>query len=227
MKALLCLAIGMGSLATAATAQRVPVPDRPQKFEPSGPKVGTKDTRRVVQEFARCLARRSMSGVAVYLERTLTKLSPALGSHAPDCLGVAFEASDGSQLRGQPDTYRVALAEAYVVRKYREAGLTDLAQTAPLVHPGESGRNGVHGLGTLSECIIRNAPAASWALLRTDAASSNEASAFAALTPTMKACVTRGSTVKMPVFFMRGAIAETYYKLSQAPRIAATAGGTR
>lgn len=226
MKLLLCLAVGAATLATAATAQRVPVPDRPSKFDPSGPKVGTKDTRRVVQDFARCLARRSMSGVATYLDRKMASLAPTLGRHAPDCLGEAFEEGDGAMLKGQSDTYRVALAEAYVVRKYREAGLTDVATVAPLVHPGETGPNAAHALGTLSECIIRKSPAESWALLRTDAASPKEATAFSALAPAMQTCVTRGTTVKMPVFFMRGAIAETYYRLSQAPR-AAVAGGAR
>ncbi|MEO7411260.1 MAG: hypothetical protein ABIU10_08075 [Sphingomicrobium sp.] len=220
MKALLCLAAGAVTLASSATAQRIPVAEKPPKFEPSGPKVGTKNTRRVVQDFARCLARRSMSGVALYLDRNMASLTPTLGRHAPECLGDAFEDGDGAMLKGQSDTYRVAMAEAYVVRKYREAGLGDLATVSPLVHPGETGPHGAHALGTLSECIIRRSPAESWALLRTDAATPSEATAFAALSPAMQACVTRGTTVKMQAFFMRGAIAETYYLLSLAPRSA-------
>ena len=99
--------------------------------------------------------------------------------------------------------------------------MTGLSAIAPLVHPGETGPNGAHALGTLSECIIRKSPAESWALLQTDAASPKEATAFAALAPAMQACVTRGTTVKMQAFFMRGAIAQTYYRLSQAPRTSA------
>ena len=225
MRAFLCFAVGAVSITTAAAAQRVPVSERPPKFEPSGPKVGAKDTRRVVQEFARCLTRRALPGVADYLDRRMTILPPALRSHASECLGVAFEAGDGSMLKGRSDTYRYALAEAYVVRKYRDAGLTDLSRIAPLVHPGETGPNSAHALGTLSECIIRNSPTESWALLRTDAASPKEATAFAALASAMQACVTRGTTVKMQAFFMRGAIAETYYLLSRMPGVAA--GGAR
>jgi hypothetical protein len=224
MRLLYCLAVGAVSSTTTAIAQRIPVRERPPEFEPSGPKVGSRDTRRVVQEFARCLARRSMSGVAVYLDRKMTSLTPTLGSHAPECLGQAFDAGDGSMLKGHSDSYRYALAEAYLVRKYREVGLPDLARIAPLAHPGEAGPNGAHALGTFSECIIRNSPAQSWALLRTDAASPKEAIAIAELSPAMQACVARGTTLKMPAFFVRGAIAETYYRLSQAPRVAATDG---
>lgn len=217
MKLYLGLAVGAATMATTAIAQRVPVPDRSPDFQPSGTKVGNKDTRRVVQEFARCLTRRSMSGAAEFLNQQTGGLPPALRARAPDCLGASFD-GDSSMLKGQSDTYRYALAEAYLVRKYREAGVGDLASVAPLVHSGETGPNGVHALGTLSECIVRKSPAESWALLRTDAASAKEKTTFASLGPAMQSCVTRGTTVKMQAFFMRGAIAQTYYRLSQAPR---------
>ena len=222
MKTSLCLVIGAATVATPATAQRVPVPEPSPSFQPSGPKAGPKDTRRVVQEFARCLARRSMSGVAEFLDQKTGGLPPALRSRAPDCLGSSFD-SDGSMLKGQSDTYRFALAEAYVVRKYRETGVTDLARIAPLDRPGESAVGNQQALGKLSECIIRAAPAESWNLLRTDAASDAEKTAFAAIGPAMQSCVRQGTTMKMPAFFVRGAIAHTYFLLSKAPRV--TSGG--
>ena len=58
-------------------------------------------------------------------------------------------------------------------------------------------------LGTLGECIVRAAPTESWALLRTDAASAAEATAFKAIGPGMKTCVRNGLIVQMPAFFMR------------------------
>ena len=219
MKILLCLAAGWATLATTATAQRVPVQDRPSVFKPSGPKAGAKDTRRVVQKFANCLAKRSMSGVAQFLDEKMDRLSPALRSRASDCLGESID-SDESALKGQTDTYRYALAEAYVVRKYGDAGVADLSYIAPLEHPGEGPESNRHGLGMLSECIIRKSPGESWNLLRTDAASVEEKTAFAALSPAMQSCVRRGTTMKMPAFFVRGAIAQTYYMISLAPRIA-------
>lgn len=222
MKSFLCLVVGAAAIATAATAQRVPVAERPSTFQPSGPKVGSKDTRRVVQEFSRCLARRTMSGVAEYLDKRMDRLTPALNSRASDCLGASFD-GDGSMLKGRSDTYRYALAEAYVVRKYRETGVFDLGRIAPLHHPGESVVDNKQGLGILSECIIRSAPVESWSLLRTDAASAEEKSAFAAIGPAMQSCVRRGTTMNMPAFFVRGAIAQTYYLLSKAPRAVAGA----
>lgn len=216
MKALLYLLIGAALIGTAATAQRVPVPERPSNFQPSGPKVGAKDTRRVVQDFSRCMTRRHMSGVAQFLDQKMDRLSPVLRSVAPECLGNSFD-SDESMLRGSADTYRMALAESYLVRKYREAGLGDVTKIAVL-YPAAQGHQAEQGLGPLSECIIRKAPGQSWALLRTDAASAEEKAAFNALAPAMETCIPRGTTLKMQVFFMRGAIAEAFYQLSKAPR---------
>ncbi len=215
--------IAIASLAAhAAQAQRIPVTDTKPEFDPSGPKAKAKEMRRVVQEFARCLARQSMSGVETYLSNNMDRLSPALGKRAPECLGNAYDEGDGSMLRGESSTFRVALAEAYVVRKYRDVGMFDVKSVAPLAHPDEANARGVHALGSLSECIVRTSPIESWTLLKTDAASPKETAAIAGLSPAMQACVTRGTTVKMPAFFLRGAIAETYYKLSQAPRLAVT-----
>ena len=219
MRRLLGLAVGAAMLATAAVAQRVPVHDRPSAFKPSGPKAEAKDTRRVVQKFASCLAKRSMSGVAQFLDEKMDRLSPALRSRASDCLGESID-SDESALKGQTDTYRYALAEAYVVRKYGDAGVAELSHIAPLEHPDEGPEGNRHGLGMFSECIIRAAPGESWTLIRTEAASADEKVAFAAIGPAMQSCVQRGTTLNMPAFFVRGAIANTYYILSKAPRAA-------
>src|SRR5215213_9051004 len=110
-----------------AQAQRVPAnelsPPPPTKMEKEfkkGEKAGQRDTRRVVQDFARCIARRDSGRVAQYLDAGAKRFSSLLGDRAAECLGAT--AGDESMLSGQADAYRYALAEAYLVRKYREAG---------------------------------------------------------------------------------------------------------
>src|SRR5215216_4742055 len=111
-----------------AQAQRVPAnelsPPPPTKMErefKKGEKAAPRDTRRVVQDFARCIARRDSGRVATYLDSRDLRFSTILGDRAEECLGAA--AGDESRLSGAADTFRYALAEAYLVRKYREAGL--------------------------------------------------------------------------------------------------------
>jgi hypothetical protein len=209
-----------------ASAQRTPGgqlnshdPVKTEQDLEEGVKPGTRDTRRVVQDFARCIARRDAARVDKYLSSKALRFSQVLGDRAEECLGAA--AGDDSRLSGQSDTFRYALAEAYIVRKFREVGIGDVGTIAPLDHPQEAGIP--HGLGALSECIIRKAPTESWALLRTDAASPGEKSAFASLDPAMQACVSRGTTLKMQPFFMRGAIADSFFRLSKAPSTAQVA----
>lgn len=159
-----------------------------------------------------------MSAVAQFLDQRMDRLSPMLRSRAPDCLGSSFD-RDEAMLKGDILSYRYALAEALVIRKFGENGIGDLSAIAPLDAAGAApGQNA--GLNALGECIIRRDPAATWALLRTDAASAEEKALFQRLAPAMQACVPQGSTLKMQAFFMRGAIAETYYLLSKAPRVA-------
>lgn len=219
----LFMIVGVSALlfSSGGHAQRVPSgelnshdPVKTEKALTQGVSPEARDTRRVVQDFARCIARRDAARVDRYLSSTTLRFSQVLGDRAEECLGAA--AGDESRLSGKSDTFRYALAEAYLVRKYREAGLPDVATIAPLEHPLEAGIP--HGLGTLSECIIRKAPSESWGLLRTDAATPEEKTAFADLGPAMEACVSRGTTVKMQQFFMRGAIADSYYRLSKALR---------
>ena len=226
MKAILLIPATVLILSGGAIAQRFPAggtgtpsPSKVTDNLKQGVRPGAKDTRRVVQEFARCVVKAGAPLVSKFLDAPDVKWSSGLRGRAADCLGDS--AGDDSRLQGAPDTFRFALAEAWLIHKFHDTGMSDLSAIAPLAHPGEIGPNAAHALGTMSECIIRKSPAESWALLRTDAASAEEKTRFAALGPAMQACVTRGTTVKMQAFFMRGAIAQTYYRLSQAPRASA------
>ena len=207
------LVLGILLCGSAAVAQRVPVPERSEPFAKKGERAGPKDTRQTVQEFARCVTRREVWRTGKYLEEGAIKLPAFLKERASECLGDA--AGDGSVLSGQGTSFRYAFAEAFLVRKYREEGIGDLSTIAPLELP--AGPNA--GLNALAECVIRRNPADSWALLRTDATSPEEKASLQRLAPAMQACVPQGTTLKMQAFFMRGAIAETYYLLSKAPGV--------
>jgi hypothetical protein len=208
----------------AAHAQRLPVGDRTSSDAvkgtdlKSGQKAESKDTRRVVQEFARCVARNNSARVAKFLDDEMASFRKLLGSRATDCLGNS--AGDESRLSGSGDTFRYALAEAFLLQRYGNDGVQDIDKVA-LLTPAGSHR---HGLGALSECIIRKSPVDSWALLQTDAASPDEKSRFEALLPSMQPCVDPSTTVKISAFFVRGAIADTFYRLSKAPH---TTSGAR
>lgn len=224
MKLLIIISAAIGLGASIANAQRIPVNEPNPKSSSvlgqltEGKRPDSKGTRQVMQDFARCLARRNASGIDQFLSVKGRGLPASLAGQAPDCLGNS--AGDESVLSGQADAYRYALAEAFVVRKYRDKGIGDVHAIATLDHADEAGPHQESGLGTLSECIIRGAPGESWALLRTDAASVEEKAAFSMIGPAMQSCVRQGTMMKMPAFFVRGAIAETYYLLSKAPRMA-------
>ena len=164
-----------------------------------------------------------MSNVAQYLDGNAGPLTPALRSRAPDCLMNSYD-QDAAMLKGGASSYRYALAEAFLVRKFGENGIGNVASIAQL-DLSKPAPMQIPGLNALAECAIRKDSAGTWALLRTDAASAEEKALFQRLAPALQACVAQGSTLKMQAFFVRGAIAETYYLLSKAPRLAT--GGTQ
>ena len=202
-------------LAIACLASAAPV---------AAEKASQKDTRQILQEFARCAVRREARAADEYVSSQPGSPMPReLLSRLPECLQAV---RDEATLRGQAGDYRFAFAEALLIRKYRDSMPPDPTQAQLLerkivTFPPDS--EGESELGTLGECIVRAALTESWALLRTDAASAAEATAFKAIGPAMKTCVRNGLIVQMPAFFMRGTIAENYYRLSKAPRIAAGA----
>ena len=216
MRGLLALLLALAA-ASPGAAQRVPLPSKDSDFE-LRKKEGAKDTRRVMQFFANCMVRPSMSSVADYLDRPVGPFTPALRSRAPHCLIESYDDDgDMAMLKGDALAYRYALAEAWLVRKYGDAGPGDVgAIAAPRFSPA-SGEN--FGLNALAECVIHRDSSGSWALLTTEAASPEEKAMFQRLAPSMQACVREGSTLKMQAFFVRGAIAETYYLMTKAPRV--------
>ena len=156
----------------------------------------------------------------------------------PSCLpsGVEF------QFRG--DHLRYALAEALILRDFKDRGPSDFADRAPLTQlrfpdairpdgsfeyagisiPGSRAQDAYNTLlaaaelSRYGECIVRAKPAEArlWALAEPD--SSEEPSRIADLAATFDAClVPPGATLKIPRETLRGSVALNYYRLAYEP----------
>lgn len=71
-------------------------------------------------------------------------------------------------------------------------------------------------MGKLGECVVRNAPEQSRAVLSTALETPGELQAINALGPTLGQCIKAGETVSLDRMSVRGALAIAYYRLSQA-----------
>ena len=71
-------------------------------------------------------------------------------------------------------------------------------------------------MGKLGECVVRNAPTQSRAVLSTAIETPGELQAINALGPTLGQCIKAGETVSLDRMSVRGALAIAYYRLSQA-----------
>ena len=72
----------------------------------------------------------------------------------------------------------------------------------------------------LGECIVRNDPAAAYALLRTPVATPAENMAFAPIAQKAGQCVQQGAAIELDKAILRGTVAFNYYRLAFAPRTA-------
>lgn len=139
------------------------------------------------------------------------------------------------QTRG--DFYRYAISEALFRRELRRSSPGSFTSVPPLNHARPAPRFKTMAskktrddeaslqasaikLSALGECIVRNDPATSHALLVANPATSNEMTALTNLMPSVEGC-TRGQAAKMQVDDLRGAIALNYVRLAKA------AGGWR
>ena len=202
-----------------------------------------RQVRQVFSNFSECAAaRHPKDAVEVVLSTMPTKdifrLHPNLIT--ADCL-------DSGELRiPGADFVRYGLAEALIRREFSRGLPADIRQAAPLAHfevndadyrpkPGkrlkpkalallEENRNKAIALRTLSiygECVARADPAAALRLVLTNAGSSKETEAFAAMQPVLSSCLPKGQKVALDRAPLRGTLAMNLYRLAKAPRIAA------
>ena len=204
-------------------------------------------SRGVMAEFAECMARsyNRDARLLVAIDDASALTPEQRKSFRPECL---FK-TKASALRGGHALYRYALAEALIRRDYRKTLPPDPALAAPITHPilaadapmpstwaasGSSAdqwsafrdRGRAYSVvSAFGDCVVRAAPAKSWALLQTKVTSAAEKAAMAGLSAEMGSCVPAGTKIELSPNNIRGTIALNYYRLSQAPR--AASGGTR
>ncbi len=208
--------------------------------------VTTSQSREVMRDFAECMVRSynrdARTLVAIDDTAILTPAQTQL--FRSECL----RRTGASMLKGSHSLYRFALAEALLHRDYRKAPPPNPALAAPIDHPifaanaaqpatykptGATAwpdfRDRARAYSVVSafgDCVVRAGPAKAWALLQTKVSSPAEKAALAGLAPEMGSCVPAGAKIELSPNNIRGSIALNYYRLSLAPRAAAS-GGTR
>lgn len=211
--------------------------------------VTTSQSRAVMRDYAECMARSYNRDARelVSIDDTAVITPAQIKMFRSDCLAR----TGASMLKGSHSLYRFALAEALLRRDYRKAGPPNPALAAPIDHPIFAAnasppanwdrwpdaaarwpdyRDRARAYSVVSafgDCVVRAGPAKTWALLQTKVASAEEKAALAALAPEMSSCVPAGAKIELSANNIRGTVALNYYRLSQAPRAAAAAGGAR
>ena len=203
------------------------------------------DSRDVMQIFAQCMAKHYEEDA-----QTIVETSP-VGEAAwdlhklmrPNCMP---KSPHRLAMRGKLTQYRYALAEALLLRSYPDSPPNGVTEAVALDHPmfspgapmpaewpGDPAKwqedveasQGYAYVSSFGECVVRAAPDASWALLKTDVASRDEKARFDALIPAFSGCVAKGQQVELNKFNVRGSIALNYYRLAHAPRAVTAAAG--
>jgi hypothetical protein len=237
----IALASALGVIATPAAAQT----------RTSGPTASAAEMRQVHARFGDCVVKKHHAAARAYVltpdmgadDRPLERLADG------NCLLAATSGVRARvQMRFPADTMRYALAEALVRRDALAPAA--VANAAPLVQPTfdaaryepKAGRTmkpaelasleeqRTKRLATVyvaayGECVVRTDPAGAHALLRTEPESAAEAAAIGALRPALGNCLPDGQTLSFGKFIIRGTVAMNFYRLANAPRVAARPAG--
>jgi hypothetical protein len=138
-------------------------------------------------------------------------------------------------------TYRGAIAEALIKREGDKLNANDFSAVAPLTYeepwalrtttqdgkpiPEERlqrQRDAIevktlaNRVARLGECVVRQTPAQSRAILAVPIDTESELQALKAVTPAIQQCIPKGQTVSFDRMSLRGAIAIAYYRLANA-----------
>jgi hypothetical protein len=209
----------------------------------------TKETRALTHGYAKCVVQRQAAKASEAIvsnvdNPTLLRRYPMLISS--DCLGGLSVVT--VQMRFTGDLYRYALADALVNRELAGWTAPDLSRVPRLSHDDfgepparmtpagkpvgkrkyEAARQayerkvGFAYLSRFGECVVRSDPADSKALLLTRPDTPEETAAFAALRPSLQACLAAGQTLSFGKAALRGTIAINFYRVAHAARAAAT-----
>ncbi len=182
-----------------------------------------------------------------YDKRSTKPLLHNLESDLSNCLGTASAATDMVKMSFPGAMLKYALADALVQSELsRAAPLTNLALVARLGHGSIDPQDFLPPAGkTLKpaqlkqleqdkikaqasiylsqygECVLREDPASSHALLVAQPESAQETAAFGRLGPALAICLDRGHTLALNKMSLRGTLALNYYRLAKAPRVPA------
>ena len=195
-------------LATAASAQRLPVDERgtaatiPENAEKAGV------ARKVMEQFAVCTYRNQ----AKLVEKRV--LTPVVGAH-PDMSGIArSECLNYGELRFDPVIFRGSLF-AVMYRK-RFAQMVPNVATAPVVKYQDDPNTLYSVSMRFADCVVRSDPGNADLLVRAFPVTKAEADALKAIMPAMSACISKGRSSSMHKSTLRGFIVESLFKLSSA-----------
>lgn len=204
----------------------------------AGPRdLSTEDSREVMRDFSRCMAKHHAKEATAIVNWDPADQTPEgfYRLFKSDCMprgGIS-----GLQMRGKLTHYRYALAEALLLRTYRDAMPAGVATAEPLSHPaipvgapipakwrGDAAEwqeqvalsQAYAYVSAFGECLVRTAPDQAWALLKTEVVSKGEQAALEALAPAMSGCVSKGQQVELNKFNVRGSIALNFYRLAMA-----------
>jgi hypothetical protein len=207
------------------------------------PEYSTRETRAITHAYAKCVVARRPAKASEALLRnidnpTFMREYPTL--IIGECLTRQTGPTAGRvKMTFAGDLYRYALADALVNRELATVAVPDLSAVPRLDHrdpgppPQPVAPNGrrlskkkyetavlrhkvaqtYFYLSRYGECVVRQAPNDSRALLLTVPDSPEETDRFAALQPALGTCLPEGTTLKFGRVALRGSIAVNYYRL--------------
>jgi len=205
----------------------------------------TRQNRLIVDNYATCvLGMHSREVAQVVLSNPGNE---NIIRHHPSLIdGSCLVQAGGARMEMPGDTLLYALSEALVRWEYSKGLPPDIAHAAPLQHvnpnpplitaingkplnpkkleqlkAAQAKETGFQVMSVFGECVAREDPHHSLALILTKVASKEEDQALADLNPALAKCVPSGQTVALDRDAVRGTIAMNLYRLAKAPRIAA------
>lgn len=182
------------------------------------------EARRKIAEVATCVAKRAprTTRKIVLSDRgSMWKGDYNFNLIVGDCLPL-YGRYTATKLEMPKVLMRFAFAEA-LLRMERSLTLPALGSVPPLKHGSRRGDVPANepdtfdvAISALGECVVRTAPGAATALVRSDIASSAESSALAAVTPALSSCLSAGKTFAFSPEVLRGSVALNYYRLAKS-----------
>lgn len=184
--------------------------------EPGYTAASRKDAERTMADFARCEVKSSDGRAAALAFGREVAGTPSTYAQR---LIKSRCARGGTQMRLNPELFRMSIFPALYSRDFGKASLPDFAAMPPTDFAREF--DGTPSQETLTlrnfgDCVVRRDAANSRAVVLSTLYKPEEATAFTALQPAMAQCVPQGQQLRFSRSVLRGAIGEALYKLTVA-----------